>query len=138
MINPIPAETKDKILDAILSESDKKGGLCFQSDPTPLLRLVPSKQHLQAVLDQFTELGLFSKGSIMPISYTVQIKAAAFDFMSHGGFVAEEALFNDSVEKLRLECESLAKELQPDFPEKAERLVGFAASVSTVLSLFHL
>ena len=56
----------------------------------------------------------------------------AIDFHNRGGFVAQEELLKNNIEKLLKEIE----QLKPSFPEKAEKLATISNAILAAINLF--
>jgi hypothetical protein len=88
---------------------------------------------LEAILDYFEKLKLFSF-TFATYGYALFFsEVAAHDFFRHGGFVAQEELLKKNLKKLILEIESL----KPTVPEKAATLSTIVSAVTSALALFH-
>lgn len=87
---------------------------------------------LDALLRHFEELGLCRVRRFLGGRFEVLLDVKAHDMALHGGFVAQEEHLRDSLKKLQLELDSL----RPSFPERAGRISGIMADISTVLGLF--
>lgn len=63
--------------------------------------------------------------------YNISINKRAIDFQRHGGFVGQEVLFKQNVEKLLLEI----KNLKPSSTEQAEKITAIVGNIASFLGL---
>lgn len=136
MENLITPLIKDDVL-AYLVKNHELNTLCSSTNPQPLLDISGSRNNLQAIFDQFCRLGLMKQGSVRPTCYSVTLALEAHDLFSHGGFFAHEEILKANINKLGFELETLSKELEPKFAEKANVISTIAANVVTALGLFR-
>lgn len=130
MITP---ELKDNVLNALCSaplESmvsfkpvDFGPDICFDD--------------LNAILCQFGRLGFISELNARRQIIFFVVHIEAHDFWAHGGFIAQEEVLKANIKKLRLELETLSKELEPKFSERAATITSIAGNIATVLGLFR-
>lgn len=92
---------------------------------------IKEKERLFGILKLFERKGLISdcKDGRSGISFLLRFEAA--DFLSHGGFQAQEELLQKNIERLLLEIESL----KPAMPTKVETITNIASGIATALSL---
>lgn len=83
------------------------------------------------ILQQMDRMGLIK---LQPNSHgaMLMLNADAFDFQRHGGFVAQEELLLNNLQKLLLEIESL----KPSLSRKVETITSIASGIATALGLF--
>jgi hypothetical protein len=121
----ITCEVKDSILEKLcaitperhISFTPKDFGMPFDA--------------LNAVLSQFQRLGFISKLSARRVEIGVTVHLEAHDYLSHGGFVAQEELLAKNLQKLLLEIESL----KPSMPERVNTITTIIASITSFLGL---
>jgi hypothetical protein len=77
-------------------------------------------------------MGLLKNKPYFDDGVALDIKVNAHDFLSHGGFTAQEELLQKNIQKLLLELENL----KPSMPEKVSTLTNIAANIATALGLF--
>lgn len=87
---------------------------------------------MMAILEHFENLGFIKREKTLEGETIFYIKVPAYDFFSHGGFLAQEELLKANLEKLILEIESL----KPSIPDKVESLTAIASNIATALGLF--
>lgn len=87
---------------------------------------------LSAILDHFEELGFIEQRKLLGGLIHISIKVRAYDFYSHGGFIAQEELLAKDIEKLLLEIESL----KPSMPDRVNTITAIAGNITTALGLF--
>jgi len=87
---------------------------------------------INAILEHFEELGLCRVSRCLGGRVDVSLNVKAHDMVLHGGFVAQEELLKQSIEKLMLELEKL----RPDSSDAIERISGIIANIGTALGLF--
>lgn len=133
MIMITPAN-KDKILAAIASR-DESAFYIYYDDIFQDKEISLSKFEL--ILYQMVKIGLLKKVSpTTSSSCYVEPTAELFDFLSHGGFIAQEEILRANLEKLDYELMKLAKEIDPSLSTSVEKITGIAASIATALNLF--
>lgn len=136
MENLISPKVKDEVLSFLVDNCDLNVNCSF-SLPKSLVELVGNRNNLQAVFIQFIRLGLLSRGAVNSFAISVCLNIEAHDFLSRGGFVAQEEILKFNISKLKLELEALSKELEPKFAEKASVIAALAANIATALGLFR-
>ena len=67
------------------------------------------------------------------ISY--YFRQEAIDFLGRGGFVAQEDIFENNIEKLLLEIDNLKKELAPDKLDTINKLTSIGNSILSGLNI---
>lgn len=92
-----------------------------------------SANEVTSILSQFARMGLISHYVNSSSTISLCLRVEASDFLSRGGFYAQEELLKANIEKLSAEIEILAKKLQPDLLEEANRLATLGASIVSVL-----
>ncbi len=84
---------------------------------------------------QFKRKGFIDKyeecHSIIPIS----LKVEATDFLNRGGFVVQEQMLKDNIIKLEKEINLLAKQLSPQYLEKANFIVSLGSAIIGAIGL---
>lgn len=124
MITP---ENKDKVLNCFISQ-----GPSFTFAPmSEEIKLEIPAALLTLIINQFERKGLLTQREISGSRNYINLTADAYDFQSHGGFVAQEVLLQENLKKLLLEIE----DLKPSMPEKIEKITSIIGGVSTFLSL---
>jgi len=119
---------KDSVLERLID-----GGKCEYSYPQLSEESSISEEFLVIIIKQFSELGLFKITPFTGGNFLVVVRAEAHDMARRGGFTAREKYFKDSVEKLEREV----KQLQTDFPDRAERFANILSGISAVIALFR-
>lgn len=135
MVKLITPTIKDEILTFLVVNYDLNA-VYPRCDLKPLLKIVDSKSHLQAIFKQFERLGLINNGTVSSLCYSVSINVEAHDFLGRGGFIAQEEILKANINKLGLELENLPKELEPKNAEKASLIAALAANITTALGFF--
>lgn len=92
---------------------------------------------LNAILCQFKRLGFISELNARKQIIYLVVHMEAHDFLSRGGFFAHEEILKANIKKLGLELESLSKELEPKFAERAATITSIAGNIVTTLGLFR-
>ena len=90
------------------------------------------KDMVDAILDQFEELGLCRISRCLGGHVMVSLNAKAHDMVFHGGFVAQEEYLRKNIEKLELELKSL----EPAFTGKVETISNIIGNIASALGLF--
>lgn len=125
----ITCSLKDEILRGFI-ERDKAS---FSADIKEMaIQYNISWVTMMAILEHFENLGFIKRGETLEGEIIFYIKVPAYDFFSHGGFLAQEELLKANLEKLILEIESL----KPSIPDKVESLTAIASNIATALGLF--
>ena len=91
---------------------------------------------VEAIYDQFQEMGLLKQTKFLGGTIFFQLNAKAHDFYSHGGFMAQEEMLKANIQKLSNELDLLAKQLSPDLLEKASRISAIGANIIAALAFF--
>ncbi|WP_270544902.1 hypothetical protein [Butyricimonas paravirosa] len=134
MENLITPAMKDEILSILVANCELNR--CLTSAlPKPLLDIAKSRNNLQAIFNQFCKFGFLSRGVIGSNSISVIVNIEAHDFLSRGGFTAQEEILKANINKLGLELESLSKELEPKFAEKASTIMTIANNILSVVGV---
>lgn len=133
MITLITPKLKDEFLIDLLSNEN----MSFAMDVSECAeKFNTSKYIVEAIYDQFEEMGLLKQEAFSGGGIFIQLTTKAHDFYSHGGFTAQEELLKANIQKLSSELDLLAKQLSPNLPEKAASIASIGASIATVLALF--
>lgn len=134
-MNLITPEIKDNVLTDIISVDNGFVQLNYEDahkygiSPNQLAMII--KQFIR--MDFLESKGEFIGGGFGGIFITTTLEA--HDFLSHGGFYAQEEILKANINKLGLELEALSKELGPDFIEKANKISSIASNIISFLSL---
>lgn len=136
MENLITPKIKDEILSFLVANYNLNTTYS-RCDLKPFLKIVDSKSNLQAIFNQFVQLGLINNGTVSSMCYSVSINIEAHDFLGRGGFTAQEEILKASINKLGFELDALSKELGPKFSERAATIASIAGNIATVLGLFR-
>ena len=132
----ITTKLKDNILIVICS-CELQYERVYTIDKQALLKEISeecSENELTSILSQFARMGLISHYVNNSNTIRICLLVEASDFLSRGGFYAQEELLKANIEKLSAEIDLLAKKLQPDFLEEANRLAALGASIVSVLA----
>lgn len=131
-MNLITPQLKDEILKYIVESNDLPIDINYDEFAQ---KLFVSPVILSLIIEQFTDMNL-----IKPNEYIggclVWITAKAHDFISHGGFVAQEELLRNNIEKLELEIKMLSKELEPKYLDRLEKIMSLGNNIVGALKLF--
>lgn len=122
----ITPELKDRILEMLITQ--ERPDLDMNSTAEEL-GVKPS--WIKLILQQFEELGLCKAVFFTGGYVRIKISADAHDMALRGGFTAREKYLKDSIEKLEREV----KQLQAEFPSKAERFANILSGISSVVAL---
>lgn len=135
-MNLITPEIKDNVLTDIISIDSDFIELTYDENA---LKYGISPNQFAMIIKQFIRMGfLENKGEFMGggsggIFITTTLDA--HDFLSHGGFYAQEEILKANINKLGLELETLSKELGSDFIEKANKISSIASNIVSFLNL---
>lgn len=91
-----------------------------------------SIEELEAILRYFEFLDLMRCRRMLGGWVDIVLNVQAHDVVIRGGFVAQEELLKQNIEKLILELE----DLKTSMPEKAERISTIIGGISTAISMF--
>ena len=91
---------------------------------------------IEAVLDQFEEIGLLTQTKCKEGIIGIRLKAKSHDFYNHGGFTVQEEMLKANIQKLSNELDLLAKQLSPNLLEKARSISTIGANILTALGFF--
>ncbi|MDN0023366.1 hypothetical protein QVN81_10080 [Prevotella lascolaii] len=94
-----------------------------------------SPDMLGLIIEQFADMNLIKVTEYIGGSL-VYITANAHDFICHGGFVVQEEILKSNIEKLGLELDLLARELEPKHLDRLEKISSLATNIVGVLKLF--
>jgi hypothetical protein len=86
----------------------------------------------EEILNQFEGMGFLEQQKFLGGKARICMKVSSHDFVLRGGFVAQEELIAQNIEKLLLEIESL----KPSMPDKVSAITTIAANIATALALF--
>ena len=132
-MNLITPQIKDKILSDLISLDDSFIDIEFDSI---CMQYEISSNQFEMVIKQFIEMGLFeNKGGCIGGNILLSPTMKAYDFLSHGGFYAQEEILKANINKLGLELELLSKELEPNFIEKANNISSIVNNIISFLNL---
>jgi len=95
-----------------------------------------SENELVSILSQFSRMGLISDYANNSSTVTLCLLVEASDFLSRGGFYAQEEILKANIEKLSKELDLLSNQLKPDLLEKANLISSIGSSIISALSLF--
>lgn len=133
MIAIITPKLKDELLAELISE----GTMNVQDDIYFYARkLNTTPDIIEAVLDQFEEIGLLTQIKCKDGIIGIRLNAKSHDFYNHGGFTVQEEMLKANIQKLSNELDLLAKQLSPNFLEKARSISAIGANILTALSFF--
>ncbi len=127
-MNLITPELKDRMLEKLI---------CLEAptinidDTAKELGVSPS--WVTMMIHQFVELQLCRATFFIGGNIRIVIRAEAHEMALRGGFTAREKYLKDSIDKLEREL----KQLQADFPDRAERFANILSGISAVVSLFR-
>ena len=128
----ITTKLKDNILIVICS-CELQYERVYTIDKQALLKEISeecSENELTSILSQFARMGLISHYVNNSNTIRICLLVEASDFLARGGFYAQEELLKANIAEIDL----LAKKLQPDFLEEANRLAALGASIVSVLA----
>ncbi|WP_273209080.1 hypothetical protein [Runella zeae] len=91
---------------------------------------------IEPILQYFNRLGLIGELNARRTSTLLLLRIEAHDFLSRGGFIAQEEIFKKEIEKLIIEIENFKKQLKPDQLETAEKLSTIASAILSGITLF--
>lgn len=129
----ITPDIKDKILEALLSADNPSFDFRY-NDSKEKYGISPN--YVEMILKDFIDQGLIRAKFYIGNGALIHIQTKAMDLYRHGGFVAEEDLLKANIDKLRLELESLSKQLEPKYTEKASYIAQIAGAIMQGLTLF--
>lgn len=92
---------------------------------------IKDKEIVCGIFKLFVRKELISDCKCGRSSITFLLRFEATDFLSHGGFQAQEELLQKNIERLLLEIESL----KPAMPTKVETITNIASGIATALGL---
>lgn len=131
-MNLITPQLKDEILKYIVESDDLPIDINYDELAQ---KISVSPVILSLIIEQFADMNL-----IKPNEYIggclVLITAKSHDFISHGGFVAQEELLRNNIEKLDLEIKMLSKELEPKYLDRLEKIMSLGNNIVGALKLF--
>lgn len=128
----ITPEIKDNILTDIISIDNDFIELNYDD----AFKYNISPNQFAMIIKQFIKMGfLENKGEFMGGGIFITTTLDAHDFLSHGGFYAQEEILKANINKLGLELEALSKELGPNFIEQANKISSIASNIVSFLSL---
>lgn len=128
---------KDNILNLLCSfELDYERVYSIQKNG--LLKEIPedcSMNEFTSILSQFSRMGLISHYSNNYSTIGLCMLVEASDFLSRGGFYAQEEILKANIEKLSKELDPLSDKLSPDLLEKANLISGIGANILSILHI---
>ena len=126
-----------KLKDELLSQFVNVGSMRAETNiNTTAEELGTSSDIVEAIFDQFEEMGFFTQQKCMGGNIRFLINVKAHDFYRHGGFQAQEEILKANIEKLSYELDLLSKQLSPDHLETADKIAGISSAILSALSLF--
>lgn len=129
----ITPKLKDELLGQIVNIGSMRAETNINSTAK---ELNTTSDIVEAIFDQFEEMGFLTQQKFLGGNVLFLIKANAHDFYNHGGFQAQEEILKANIEKLSQELDLLSKQLSPDLLEKANKLAGISSAILSALSLF--
>lgn len=132
-LNNFTIKLKDNILNILCNNIQAEAGL-FKINTSQLAKSVNSDPRtVLAVLKQFQRNGLISGLMAHPTESHLTLMLDAVEFRDRGGFHMYEEIFKMTVEKLKLEVESL----QNSSPDTAERMTALLANLTTIATFIY-
>lgn len=128
----ITPQLKDEVLRYIVESDDLPTDIDYDEFAQ---KLSVSPDILGLIIEQFADMNLI-KANEYTGGCLVWITAKAHDFIGHGGFVAQEELLRNNIEKLELEIRMLSKELEPKYLDRFEKIMSLGNSIVGALKLF--
>lgn len=128
----ITPQIKDDVLRYLVSSYDLPIDINYDELAQ---ELSVSSDMLGLIIEQFANMNLIKTQEYIG-GCLVWITVDAHDFIRHGGFVAQEEILKSNIEKLGLELDLLAKELEPKHLDRLEKISSLAANIVGVLKLF--
>lgn len=132
-MNIITPKLKDDLLSQIVNVGSMKAEVNINKVAK---ELSTSPDIVEAIFDQFEEMGFFTQEKFIGGNILFFIKVNAHDFYSHGGFQAQEEILKANIKKLSHELDLLSEQLSPNLLEKANQLAGISSAILSALSLF--
>lgn len=130
-MNNISPETKDKILNWMLSNLKySRSGKYSRKELAVYFEL--DLDTLDAIFRYFERLNFINISVINSQIYMLNLQIEASDFMQRGGFVGQEFLLLQNLDKLLLEI----KKLEPEFASKTQTITTIVANITQAISLF--
>lgn len=127
----ITPKIKDIILGDLLSAEQANFVFNYRDSET---KYDIKPQYVKMILEQFEEIGLTKTTKYFTgYSALVHIQAKAMDLYRHGGFATEEELLKANIEKLGRELDLLAKQLGPNYIEKAANIAQIGSAIMQAL-----
>lgn len=131
-MNLITPKIKDDVLQFLIKSEEMPVEIDYEKLAQ---ELTISSDMLGLIIEQFADMNLIKTTDYIGGSL-VWITANAHDFISHGGFMAQEEILKSNIEKLGLEIDLLAKELEPKHLDRLEKISSLGANIVSVLKLF--
>ena len=131
-MNLITPKIKDDVLQFLIKSEEMPIEIDYENLAQ---ELTISSDMLGLIIEQFADMNLIKATDYIGGSL-VWITANAHDFICHGGFMAQEEILKSNIEKLGLEIDLLAKELEPKYLDKLEKISSLGANIVSVLKLF--
>lgn len=125
----ITAETKDKILNAILVAANGQKTACLYYKDVPELEI--SKDQFEMVIKEFKDKKLISY-----VGYgnnNITLNSEIFNFYEKGGFTVERDLYTISFDVLELQLKRLDKELSPSTATKVNNIIAKAKNLGDLI-----
>lgn len=119
----ITSELKDQVLRTIVNEFQDMLGYVNVCKWAKRFKIHPHV--LIAILYHFVDKNLIMI-SKKPNGYEVAITVEAHDFVSYGGFVTQEKLFQDNIKKLLFEIEKL----KPSAPDTVATISSIVSNIT--------
>jgi hypothetical protein len=134
MITP---ELKDEVLKALCNIGFEYETMyrVSKSDFFSETALTVSDNDFAGIMSQFNRMGLIEGYNNCRSVIPVVLRVEATDFLSRGGFTAQEKLLKDNIIKLEKEINLLARELSPKYLEKANFIVSLGRTIISALGL---
>lgn len=126
----ITPELKDRVLNELLDASN--GGQVMLETFERNMFLDLSDDMLEMLLNYFADNKLINLNGGIGF-FMVQPRVEAHDLKSRGGFVGQEILFRQNIDKLLMEIESL----KHSAPDTFEKITSIAANLITFLSAIN-
>ncbi len=131
MMNIVTAESKDKVLSWIISEAKYAKSQSFKRrELAAFLQLDIST--LDGIFKYFERLNFIADFSLNYHIYSFTLQIEASDFISRGGFVGQEFLLLQNLDKLLLEVDHL----KPELFTKAQTITTIVANISQAITMF--
>ena len=128
-MNLITPELKDALLQELMTSNELK---IFVQSELLAKKLSTTQDVIIELLNYFVREGLCAiTQNYIGGKFDIVLKTEAYDMVQRGGFVAQEEVLKQELEKLVLEIQ----ELQPKTSEQAQRITTIFSNIAT---FFHL